>query len=84
MGDDAEKTALHLFGLTYPREIPRGVTDGQVLVHNHVRPARHQGARGFRFWLQEPDATLDRCECDWAPEVAEHYIPGRLKWNDMT
>jgi hypothetical protein len=64
----------------YPQVIPSVVPDGLVLVHNHaftrnLRPARWQGARGFRYWFQKPDATLERCSCEWAPELPEHYRP---------
>jgi hypothetical protein len=57
----------------YPPSIPTTVPSRQVLVHNHVRPARRQGTRGFRFWLQAPDDRLERCDCGWAPELPEHY-----------
>jgi hypothetical protein len=57
----------------YPRSIPLTIPDGQVLVHNHVRPARRQGTNGFRFWLQESSHLLKRCDYGWAPEWALHY-----------
>jgi hypothetical protein len=63
---------------TYPQVIPSVVPDGLVLVHNQAftrnwKPERRQGARGFRYWFQKPDATLERCPCEWAPELPEHY-----------
>jgi hypothetical protein len=71
-------------GMTYPERIPATVPLGQVLVHNTVRPARRQGTRGFRYWLQAPADNLEVCPCGWAPEVPEHYrvhkAPGEPKW----
>lgn len=64
----------------YPPRIPRELSADQVLVHNHVPPARRQGTRGFRFWLQSPNQLpVERCACGWAPELAEHYrvMPGK-------
>jgi hypothetical protein len=60
-------------GMTYPLKIPTDWPPGQVLVHNHVRPSRVQGRRGFRFWLQELSDSLTLCDCGWAPELPEHY-----------
>ena len=62
----------------YPPKIPATVTAGSVVVHNHVRPSLRQGTRGFRFWLQEPNDLVERCDCPWAPELAEHYRVLRL------
>jgi len=46
----------------------------RVLVHNHIRPTRQLGMRGFRAWLTTPDAEhLTRCDCAWAPELGDHY-----------
>jgi hypothetical protein len=64
-------------GWTYLARIPDSVPPGVVLVHNHIRPARRLGTRGFRAWLQPPDAALVMCNCGWAPELAEHYRPAR-------
>ena len=61
---------------TIPTEIPAG----RVLVHNHVRPTRRLGSRGFRAWLAEPSERLEVCGCGWAAELGEHYLspqPGR-------
>jgi hypothetical protein len=58
----------------YLDRLPRALPAGRVLVHNHVRPARRLGVRGFRAWLSPPDATrLQRCACGWAPELGAHY-----------
>jgi hypothetical protein len=57
----------------YPPRLPVTVPADRVLVHNTVRPARRQGARGFRYWLQSPSEKLEICSCGWAPELAEHY-----------
>ena len=61
----------------YPRRISRSIPAGKVLVHNSVRPARAQGLRGSRFWLQEPSDKLVRCDCAWAREIDEHYRVAR-------
>jgi hypothetical protein len=53
--------------MRYVRSIPRKpLLEGAVLVHNHVKPARHLGVRGFRAWTQTLDDTLEVCHCDWA------------------
>ena len=57
----------------YPPTIPTSVEPGQALVHNNVRPARRQGAGGFRFWLQPPTNDITRCDCEWAPQIPVHY-----------
>lgn len=56
---------------------PDTVLYGHVVVHNHVRPARRQGARGFRFWLGHPGAGIEPCPCHWAPELGVHYQVAR-------
>jgi hypothetical protein len=58
---------------TYPLKIPPAVPMGQVIAHNQVHPARRQGTRGFRFWLQRPATTLTLCDCGWAAKLPEHY-----------
>jgi hypothetical protein len=58
----------------YLSKIPTKIPDGQVVVHNHVRPTtRRLGSRGFRAWLAEPNERLVVCDCGWAPELGEHY-----------
>jgi hypothetical protein len=58
----------------YLLKLPASIPTGRVLVHNHVRPTRHLGMRGFRAWLSEPStATLEACLCAWAPELGPHY-----------
>jgi hypothetical protein len=57
----------------YPRTIPASVPGGKVLVHNSATPTRHQGWRGFCYWLQAPDAERrTRCNCGWGDGI-EHY-----------
>jgi len=65
----------------YPPRIPQELPADRVLVHSHVRPARKQGTRGFRFWLQVPTDQLARCESGWAKELGEHY---RVEQSDRT
>ena len=60
-------------GVTYLAKIPPAVPPGLVLVHNHVKPSRRLGARGFRAWLAKSSERYVRCECGWAPELPEHY-----------
>jgi len=52
---------------------PDPVPDGEVLVHNRVRPAKRGGTRGFRFWLQVPSPDLSACHCGWAAELGQHF-----------
>lgn len=72
---------------TYLERIPPNadaIPAGLVVVHNHVRPARRLGTRGFRAWLQAPDdrvTVVTVCECGWAPEVGDHYRV-LLEWKD--
>jgi hypothetical protein len=64
--------------MDYLSRLPTVVPAGQVLVHNHVRPTRRLGFRGFRAWLADPDpARLIVCECAWAPKLGEHYRVNR-------
>lgn len=57
----------------YLSRIPSEVPAGRVLVHNHVTPTQRLGSRGFRAWLQKPDAKrLEVCRCGWAPGL-KHY-----------
>jgi hypothetical protein len=56
----------------YLFRLPERIED-QVLVHNHARPTRQLGRRGFRAWLQAPSAGLEPCPCGWAAELGQHY-----------
>jgi len=58
----------------YLNEVPRKVPEGRIVVHNHVRPARYLGQRGFRAWA-DPVGTPARvvCRCGWASHLPEHY-----------
>lgn len=54
--------------------IPDVVPAGQVVVHNHVKPTRQLGTRGFRAWLAAPDPErLEVCDCGWAPGLGQHF-----------
>src|SRR5262245_48385404 len=58
---------------TYVPRIPKVIPDGSVLVHNHIRPTRRLGSRGFRAWLQTPFTTkVLPCDCGWAGELGQH------------
>jgi hypothetical protein len=69
-----------------PRE---PLAPGHVVVHNHVRPAHPIGMNGFRVWIASPtggkdgehrfrtDYEVERCDCGWAPDLAEHYRVNR-------
>ena len=59
----------------YPPTIPTGLPAGTVLVHNHARPARRQGSRGFRYWLAQPGARLERV-CLWLGARIVRTLPG--------
>ena len=63
-------------------------TDGNVIVHNHVRPEGFTatwgpGWAGWRAWLSKPGPDLIECDCGWAPQAGDHYrkrgvgYPGR-------
>jgi hypothetical protein len=53
--------------------LPKSVPDGRCLVHNHIRPTRRLGSRGFRAWLADPSPALTVCDCGWAPELGPHF-----------
>jgi hypothetical protein len=59
--------------MRYLAGVPKQVPSGRVVVHNHVRPARRLGERGFRAWTQLPDESLVVCDCGWALHLTEHY-----------
>lgn len=60
----------------YLSEIPQAIPAGRILVHNHVRPAKGLGTRGFRAWLGTPaNPRYEICSCGWAPGLA-HYLSG--------
>jgi hypothetical protein len=60
--------------LEYLQRLPAAVPAGRVLVHNQVYPvARRNGTRGSRHWLQLPADNLEVCDCEWAPELGDHY-----------
>jgi uncharacterized protein (DUF433 family) len=65
----------------YLKRIPPTVPPGRVVVHNHVRPTRRLGQRGFRAWLALPSAAVEICSCGWAPELPEHYRVRRVDWS---
>jgi hypothetical protein len=60
-----------------PKELPLK----QVPVHNQVMPdpSMRQGWRGARYWLQELDDRLERCDCGWAAQFLEHHRV-KLAW----
>ena len=66
MGDQPVE---YLHGLIGSWEIP----PDRFLVHNHVRPARRLGTRGFRAWFEAPNSSLEECRCGWAAELGGHY-----------
>ena len=60
------------------RGVPRSVSEGDVLVHNHVRhgPNTRVGVNGFRAWRQavgDDDPPLVECDCGWARLAGAHY-----------
>jgi hypothetical protein len=65
----------------YLPKIPRSAGEipaGLIVVHNHVRPTRRLGSRGFRVWVDEPSDRYELCNCDWAPELGGHYRVAQL------
>jgi hypothetical protein len=74
------RTVTYLSGV--PR--PMALAPGEVIVHNHVRPARVLATRGFGAWIAAPDDDdhdgidpggyrVVRCDCGWAPQLGDHY-----------
>ncbi len=53
----------------YLARLPKAVPDGRLLVHNHVRPSRRLGERGFRAWLTSDAGGSEPGDCGWAPEL---------------
>jgi hypothetical protein len=54
-------------GVKYVNNIPRKITKGRVLVHNHVIPQKAISHSGFRAWTQKlSGGLLEVCTCDWA------------------
>lgn len=63
-------------GKVYLKRIPADgdIPARHVLVHNHVRPTRVLGSRGFRAWIQAQADNRVRCDCGWAAgKVRVHY-----------
>jgi hypothetical protein len=58
---------------TYLTRLPKVLPADRVLVHNHVRPTRRLGSRGFRAWLSPPSERLTVCRCGWAAELGQHF-----------
>lgn len=60
----------------YLPRLPKQIPKGQVLFHNSVVPTRTLNWRGFRAWLDKPDADYGKvlCRCGWAPELGKHYM----------
>jgi len=81
-GRQFNRTTLDLVvSLDYLTKIPRDaeIPAGRVVVHNHVRPTRTLGNRGFRAWLGYAGDAVP-CDCGWAPELAVHYgAPARKR-----
>jgi hypothetical protein len=66
-------TAEHKRYTEYLQHLPDAIPPGRYLVHNHVRPTRRLGTRGFRAWLQNDLDDREVCPCKWAPELGTHY-----------
>ena len=69
----------------YLFRLPRAIPSGTVLVHNHVRPTRRLGLRGFRVWLQRPDEgpAVEKCDCPWASELGAHSRVRRVQLEEV-
>lgn len=59
--------------MEYLTAVPTNIPAGKVLVHNHVRPTKRLGSRGFRAWLQPMTDRLSPCDCGFAPRIPVHY-----------
>lgn len=71
------------YDMEYIRSVPKHVPANKILVHSHLKPHRRPGTDGRRAWLSsrlwlivQPKKHV-LCDCDWAPEVGEHYRPYR-------
>jgi hypothetical protein len=69
--------------IRYVAHIPRKLTEGRVLVHNHVFPQRVLGANGFRAWTQTLDDTIEVCSCGWAGIDLHGLIHYRIKKSQL-
>jgi hypothetical protein len=65
----------YLIGRVYRPELPIG----HVLAHNHVKPARICGTRGFRAWSQLLDDRVEVCPCDFAGADLGGLLHYRMK-----
>lgn len=71
----------------YLTKIPKSVPPGHIVVHNALQPTRRLrlgSVRGFRAWLDTPEAQfakVEPCRCGWAPELGQHY---RVVLPDLT
>jgi len=65
----------------YLDEIPKSVSLGRIVVHNHIKPQTQIGLNGFRIWSQDADEEpmTIRCDCGWAPDLPEHYRVNRTR-----
>jgi hypothetical protein len=62
----------------YLSKLPKRVPAGRVLIHNHVKPTRRLGSRGFRAWLAAEDTPgIEACDCGWCPEFERHFRASR-------
>jgi hypothetical protein len=69
-----EQLGKHLGSKQYLDKMPTTIPDGKILGHNHVRPTRHLGSRGFRAWLDNHDDDhYVKCDCSWGSELGDHY-----------
>jgi hypothetical protein len=64
--------------MTYLRKLPDAIASDVVVVHGYPRPTRRLGSRGFYFWLQPPDFTIEVCDCGWAPDFCPHFRVAKL------
>jgi hypothetical protein len=55
--------------MEYLSRVPSSLPDGRILVHNNVRRSNRMSSSGFRAWLQEPDSSLEPCQCGFAPKL---------------
>ena len=73
-GERESRSACGPMKMQYLSKLPKKIPTGKVLVHNHVRPTRRLGSRGFRAWLSSPDETrLEICDCGWASELGRYF-----------
>ena len=77
-----KKAAKRKVGSRYFSVVPKTISPGRIVVHNHVQrynagePGDPMGINGSRAWTDVPnpsDYTVVKCSCGWARHLGTHY-----------